>query len=120
MIHLITASAVAALALIGAAWVDTGGGTLNAEGQATPRVATPAGPVGIFEAHGDIGMVLHAGSTTFDDAAKSYTVAGSGENMWFAKDAFHFAWKKVSGDCSPDGRHLVSRQRARTRTARRA
>src|SRR4029077_18407033 len=27
-------------------------------------------------------------------------VAGSGENMWAAKDAFHFAWKKASGDLS--------------------
>src|SRR5207245_5847395 len=36
----------------------------------------------------------------FDAATASYTVAGSGENMWFAKDAFHYVWKKASGDLS--------------------
>jgi TolB protein len=52
----------------------------------------------IFEGHGDVGNVLHAGSTEYDAAKRSYTIAGSGENMWFAGDAFQFAWKKVSGD----------------------
>ena len=54
----------------------------------------------MFEGHGDVGTVLHAGGVEYDDAGKRYTVAGSGENMWFAKDAFHFAWKKASGDLS--------------------
>ena len=27
-----------------------------------------------------------------------YTVAGSGENMWAARDAFHYVWKKATGD----------------------
>ena len=27
-------------------------------------------------------------------------MSGSGENMWFAKDAFQFAWKRASGDLS--------------------
>jgi TolB protein len=53
---------------------------------------------GIFEGHGDIGSVLHAGSVDYHAANQSYTIAGSGENMWFAKDAFQFAWKKMSGD----------------------
>src|SRR5437879_7204861 len=55
-------------------------------------------PVGIFESHGDIGTVLHAGSVEYDAPKRSYTIAGSGENMWFASDAFQFTWKKVSGD----------------------
>ena len=54
----------------------------------------------MFEGHGDVGTVLHAGGVEYDDAGKRYTVAGSGENMWFAKDAFHFVWKKASGDLS--------------------
>ena len=37
-------------------------------------------------------------TTTFDSAKKTYTVRGSGENMWAASDAFQFAWKKMSGD----------------------
>jgi hypothetical protein len=52
----------------------------------------------IFEGHGDIGSVLHAGSVDYDAANQTYTIAGSGENMWLGKDAFHFVWKKASGD----------------------
>jgi TolB protein len=57
-----------------------------------------SGPVGIFEVHQDIGAVLHPGAVEFDDATKTYTVSGSGENMWLASDEFQFAWKQVSGD----------------------
>ena len=55
-------------------------------------------PIGIFDSHSDVGTVLHAGTAEFDASTKSYTLTGSGENMWAAKDAFHFVWKKVSGD----------------------
>ena len=41
---------------------------------------------------------MHAGSVEYDVAERSYAMAGSGENMWFAADALHFAWKKMSGD----------------------
>src|SRR5260370_30305989 len=60
--------------------------------------ATAAAPVGIFESHSDVGTVLHEGSVEYDAAKGSYTIAGSGENMWSAHDAFQFVWKKVSGD----------------------
>src|SRR5205814_3569317 len=40
------------------------------------------------------------GSVTFDAAARTYSVTGSGENMWAAKDAFHYVWKKAAGDLS--------------------
>lgn len=55
-------------------------------------------PVGLFENHGDVGNVLHPGAVLYDAAQKTYTVTGSGENMWFDHDAFQFVWKKVSGD----------------------
>lgn len=54
--------------------------------------------LGIFEASGDVGSVLHPGSVAYDAATSKYTVAGSGENMWLNKDAFYFVWKKASGD----------------------
>src|SRR5262249_13470720 len=54
--------------------------------------------VGIFENHADIGTVLHPGSAVYDAASKSYTLSGSGENMWLTSDAFQFVWMKVSGD----------------------
>jgi TolB protein len=60
--------------------------------------AAAAAPVGIFESHGDVGTELHPGATEFDAAVRSYTIAGSGENMWHASDAFQFAWKKISSD----------------------
>ena len=57
-------------------------------------------PVGLFESHGDVGTVLHAGSVDYDAGKKTYTVSGSGENMWSVADAFQFAWKQMSGDVS--------------------
>lgn len=58
---------------------------------------TPAS-LGVFEDQSDVGDVLHAGSATYDSDTKTYTVSGSGENMWAAKDEFHFVWKKISSD----------------------
>lgn len=55
-------------------------------------------PRGIFTNHQDVGAVLHPGSAVYDSATRSYTLSGSGENMWFGVDDFQFAWKKVSGD----------------------
>lgn len=54
--------------------------------------------VGVFEGHEDIGAVAHAGTASYDSSARAWTVTGSGENMWGERDAFHFVWKKVSGD----------------------
>jgi TolB protein len=55
-------------------------------------------PIGIFDDHADIGIALHPGTSRFDAATGAYTVTGSGANMWFGEDDFHFVWKKVSGD----------------------
>ncbi len=55
-------------------------------------------PLGIFEERGDVGTVLHPGAAQFDAGKQSYTITGSGENMWAAADAFQFVWKKTSGD----------------------
>jgi len=54
--------------------------------------------VGVFQSHSDVGKVLHAGSAGYDAEKKSYTIAGSGENMWLGVDAFHFVWKKIVPD----------------------
>jgi TolB protein len=68
-------------------------------GTQAQQSSTPAAvAVGVFESHGDIGTVSHAGSVEYDAAKRSYTISGSGENMWFASDAFQFAWKRMSGD----------------------
>src|SRR6266567_7497805 len=62
------------------------------------RPQSASAPVGIFEGHIDVGTVLHAGSVDYDAAKRTYTISGSGENMWLAADAFQFAWKKISGE----------------------
>jgi TolB protein len=51
-----------------------------------------------FQGQQDVGTVLHPGSTKYDPTAQTYTITASGENMWYTKDAFHFLWKKMSGD----------------------
>jgi len=61
---------------------------------------SPAAPLGIFESHADVGTVLHAGSAEYDQSKQSYHVSGSGENIWYRRDAFQFVWKKISGDVS--------------------
>ncbi len=67
-------------------------------GVALTSLARPE--IGIFSDHQDIGQTLRGGSADFDAAKGTYLIAGGGENMWFASDAFHFAWKKASGDVS--------------------
>ena len=54
--------------------------------------------LGVFEDHNDVGTVLHAGSAIYEPDKQTYTLSGSGENMWLAADAFQFTWKKMSGD----------------------
>lgn len=51
-----------------------------------------------FTQAGDIGVVSYPGSHSFDAKSGTYTLTGSGENLWGAKDACYFVWKKVSGD----------------------
>ena len=67
---------------------------------ATAGLAQAQSAVGIFENHSDVGTILHPGSVDFDAAKGTYTITGSGENMWSTKDAFQFVWKKMSGDVS--------------------
>src|SRR5450755_740689 len=55
-------------------------------------------PVGIFEQHGDIGETPKAGTMEYDAGTGEYRVTGGGANIWATVDAFHFAWKRISGD----------------------
>src|ERR1700692_2296910 len=66
----------------------------------TAPAQEPSSTVGIFEGHGDVGTVLHAGTSEYDSSKQSYILMGSGENMWSDSDNFQFAWKKWSGDAS--------------------
>ncbi len=59
-----------------------------------------AAPVGDFESAVDIGKITLPGSAEYLPTTKQYRVTGSGANMWAKEDAFHFLYKKLSGDLS--------------------
>ncbi|WP_161890656.1 PD40 domain-containing protein [Pontibacter russatus] len=54
--------------------------------------------IGAFDRSTDIGAVLKKGSATHKPGTDTYEVAGSGYNVWFDKDEFHYLWKKMPGD----------------------
>ncbi|MDT0641408.1 DUF5050 domain-containing protein [Zunongwangia sp. F363] len=54
--------------------------------------------IGIFDNHLDIGAVKNEGSVTYNEEEQVYTITGSGTNMWFGEDEFHFLWKAIQGD----------------------
>ena len=53
---------------------------------------------GIFEGSSDVGLVVHPGTTVYDSIKQAYTLSGAGSNIWFKKDEFHYAWKKLKGN----------------------
>jgi TolB protein len=55
--------------------------------------------IGAFDIVGDVGAKRIPGSTEYDREDQSYTVSGSGKNLWAAEDEFHFAALRISGDC---------------------
>lgn len=55
---------------------------------------------GIFELNTDVGNTALKGTAVFNSIENQYIVSGSGENMWFDKDAFQYVWKKISGNVS--------------------
>ena len=58
----------------------------------------PYSEIGVFENQTDVGAVKRPGAAAFDPAREQYEVAGGGENMWGSMDAFHFVWRRMSGD----------------------
>ena len=54
--------------------------------------------LGIFEGQSDIGKVNKPGSAIYDAEKQEYTIEGSGANMWFDHDEFHFVWKRMKGN----------------------
>src|ERR1041384_7815420 len=52
--------------------------------------------LGLYEANGDIGVTPQKGKV--EVSGGEYRVTGGGANMWANVDAFHYVWKKMSGD----------------------
>lgn len=53
---------------------------------------------GIFLNHADVGNPKIKGTTVYDNKTKTYTLNGGGYNIWFNRDEFQFAYKKLKGD----------------------
>ena len=58
----------------------------------------PTKRIGVFQESTDVGKPKLAGSSQYNKRTKEYTLTGSGYNIWFARDEFHYLFKKLSGD----------------------
>jgi TolB protein len=58
---------------------------------------------GVFENHSDVGINPKAGSVAVSNG--SYRVTGGGANVWGNADAFHFVYRRMTGD-STLGAHI--------------
>ena len=56
--------------------------------------------LGIFDGQSDVGAVTPPGAAVYNPATGAYTLTSAGANLWGTTDAFHFLWKKASGDIS--------------------
>jgi Tol biopolymer transport system component len=63
-------------------------------------LSPPQAALGVFENHIDIGDTPLKGSASYDAATGEYRLTGGGANMWAKTDAFHFAWKRITGNFS--------------------
>ena len=57
-------------------------------------------PLGIFEGQSDIGGPLLPGSASYAAATGQYTLNSVSYNIWYNRDEFRYAWKKMNGDVS--------------------
>lgn len=69
-------------------------------GGVTEFAGRAAGPIGEFEAESDVGITPRKGSVEFDAERGEYRLTGGGANIWETTDAFHFVWRRISGDVS--------------------
>jgi hypothetical protein len=55
-------------------------------------------PIGIFDAHSDVGTGVKPGSANYIPETGQYIISGSGYNVWADHDEFQYVWKKIKGD----------------------
>ncbi len=55
--------------------------------------------IGIFENQFKVGNTKQ-GNATYNAQTQEYTIEGSGNNIWFNHDGFHYVWRggKIKGD----------------------
>ena len=56
--------------------------------------------LGLFEGAVNVGGAALGGSASYDTRSDSYTITGSGEDIYGTRDEFYFVWKQVQGDLS--------------------
>jgi len=61
-------------------------------------MGTAQNQIGIFDNNLDIGNCKLKGSAEYVGADQTYTLSGSGTNMWFGKDDFQYLWTTIQGD----------------------
>ncbi|MDB5133841.1 MAG: hypothetical protein JWP37_444 [Mucilaginibacter sp.] len=54
--------------------------------------------LGLFSNHLDIGHPKNAGTAQYDKVTHTYTLRGSGYNIWFNRDEFQYLFRKIKGD----------------------
>ena len=54
--------------------------------------------LGIFSNSADVGDSTKTGNATYIPFNNLYVVSGSGYNVWFDRDEFHYLYKKMKGD----------------------
>lgn len=60
--------------------------------------SAPTKTIGLFRKSSDVGSPKLSGSAQYNKRTKEYTLKGSGYNIWFERDEFHYLFKKLSGD----------------------
>jgi TolB protein len=54
--------------------------------------------IGLFSNQADIGNPKLSGSVLFNKLEQTYTIEGSGKNIWLDQDEFHFLFRKLNGN----------------------
>lgn len=54
--------------------------------------------IGMFDQHLDIGSPKNSGFAYYQEEDQTYVIGGSGANMWFGEDQFHYLWTTIQGD----------------------
>ncbi|MRI00492.1 biopolymer transporter TolR [Kriegella sp. EG-1] len=54
--------------------------------------------IGQFDRNTDIGNCKNPGKVIYSEVDQTYTISGSGTNMWFGSDEFHYLWTTIQGD----------------------
>ncbi len=58
------------------------------------------GRLGLFTGSDDVGAPPLEGSAGYDPDTKTYTITGTGADIWAKSDQFHYLWREVRGDFS--------------------